>query len=50
MQIEFNQSWQFKYSILYVVMDAISYNSFTAIMQHCVVQKMLLFQDIRWCS
>ncbi len=34
MQIEISQSRQFKYSIVYVVKDAISYSWFTTIMQH----------------
>ena len=38
MQIEISQSRQFKYSIVYVVKDAISYNCFTTIMQHFVVK------------
>ncbi len=38
MQIEISQSQQFKYSIVYVVKDAISYNCFTSIMQHFVVK------------
>ncbi len=32
MQIEISQSRQFKYSIVYVVKDAVSYNCFTTIM------------------
>ncbi len=39
MQIEISQSGMFKYSIVYVVKDAISYNCFTTIMQHFVVKK-----------
>ncbi len=39
MQIEISQSLQFKYSIVYVAKDAISYNCFTTIMQHFVVKK-----------
>ncbi len=38
MQIEISQARQFKYSIVYVVKDAISYNCFTTIMQHFVVK------------
>ena len=43
MQIEINQSRQFKYSIVYVVKDTISYNCFTTIMQHFVVKKCFYF-------
>ncbi len=50
MQIEISQSQQFKYSIVYVVKVAISYNCFPSIMQHFVVKKILLFQDTRWRS
>ncbi len=39
MQIEISQSRQFKYSIVYVVKDAINYNCLTTIMQHFVVKK-----------
>ncbi len=39
MQIEISQSQQFKYSIVYVVKDTISYNCFTTIMQHFVVKE-----------
>ncbi len=39
MQIEISQSWQFKYSIVYVVKVAISYNCFPTTMQHFVVKK-----------
>ncbi len=38
MQIEISQSQQFKYSIVYVVKDAISYNCSPTIMQHFVVK------------
>ncbi len=50
MQIEISQSRQFKYAIVYVIKDAISYNCFPTIMQHFCSQKMLLFQDTRWRS
>ncbi len=43
MQIEIIQSQQFKYSIVYVVKDAISYNCFTT-MQHFVVKKCFYFR------
>ncbi len=38
MKIEISQSRQFKYSIVYVVKVAISYNCFPTIMQHFVVK------------
>ncbi len=38
MQIEISQSRQFKYSIVYAVKVAISYNCFPTIMQHFVVK------------
>ncbi len=44
MQIEIIQSRQFKYSIVYVVKDAISYNCLTTIMQHFVVKKCFYFK------
>ncbi len=44
MQIEISQDRQFKYSIVYVVKDAISYNCFTTIMQHFVVKKCFYFK------
>ncbi len=44
MQIEISQSRQFKYSIVYVVKDAIRYNCFTIIMQHFVVKKCFYFK------
>ncbi len=44
MQSEISQSRQFKYSIVYVVKDAISYNCFTAIMQHFVVKNCFYFK------
>ncbi len=44
MQIEISQSRQFKYSIVYVVKDAISYNCFTTIMQYFVVKKSFYFK------
>ncbi len=44
MQVEFNQSRQCKYLIVYVVKDAISYNCLTAIMQHFVVKKCFYFK------
>ncbi len=49
MQIEISQPRESKYSIVYVVKDAISYNCFTTIMQHFVVKKNA-FQDTRWRS
>ncbi len=39
MQMEISQSRQFKYSIVYVIKVAISYNCFPTIMQHFVVKK-----------
>ncbi len=44
MQIEISQSRQFKYSIVYIAKDAISYNCFTTIMQHFVVKKCFYFK------
>ncbi len=44
MQIEISQSRQFKYSIVYVVKVAISYNCFPTIMQHFVVKKCFYFK------
>ncbi len=45
MQIEICQSRQFKYLLVYVVKDAISYNNcFTTIMQHFVVKKWFYFK------
>ncbi len=44
MQIEIGQSRQFKYSIVYVVKDAISYNCFTTIRHHFVVKKCFYFK------
>ncbi len=44
MQIEISHSRHFKYSIVYVVKDAISYNCFTTIMQHFVVKKCFYFK------
>ncbi len=44
MQIEISQSRQFKYSIVYVVKDAISYNCFPSSMQHFVVKKCFYFK------
>ncbi len=41
MRIKISQSWQFKYSIVYVVKDTgtISCDCFPTIMQHFVVKK-----------
>ncbi len=44
MQIEISQSRQFKYSIVYVVKVAISYNCFPTIMQYFVVKKCFYFK------
>ncbi len=44
MQIEISQSRQFKFSIVYVVNVAISYNCFTTIMQHFVAKKCFYFK------
>ncbi len=44
MQIEISQSRQFKYSIVYVVKIAISYNCFPTIMQHFVFKKCFHFK------
>ncbi len=44
MQIEISQSRQFKYSIVNIVKDAISYNCFTTIMQHFVVKICFFFK------
>ncbi len=44
MQIEISQSQQFKYSLVYVVKDAISYNCFKTIMQHFLVKKWFYFK------
>ncbi len=38
MEIEISQSRQLKYSIVYVIKVAISYNCFPTIMQHFVVK------------
>ncbi len=49
MQIEMSQSRQFKFSIVCVIKDAISYNRFQTTMQH-LVAKDGLFQETRWRS